>query len=177
MIDVKNYKTSETLKNGLVVTLRAVRPSDKELFVEIFNTLDPETIYTRFFHRKASLSDADLQKLTEMDFVHNVGLIATIPGPEREMIVGVARYVLLPPGQDEQLRAEVAFTVEEAYQGLGLASSLMKHIIMIARHQGLKSLEAEVLADNKAMFKVITRSGLHIQSKIHHGEIVFNLLL
>ena len=112
-----------------------------------------------------------------MDFVHNVGLIATIPGPEREMIIGVARYVLLQPAQEGQLSAEVAFTVEEAYQGQGLASSLMRHIIMIAREQGLKSLEAEVLADNISMFKVFNRSGLPMQTKFLDGEILVTLLL
>lgn len=177
MIDVKNFKTSETLKNGMVVTIRAVRPSDKDLFVEIFNNLDPETIYTRFFQRKTSLSDADLKNLTEIDFVHNVGLIATIPGPEREVIIGVARYILLPPEQEGQLSAEIAFTVEEDYRGQGLASSMMRHIITIARKQGLKSLKAEVLAGNNPMFKVINRSGLPVQTEYLPGEILFTLLL
>jgi GNAT superfamily N-acetyltransferase len=177
MIDVKNFKTSETLKNGMVVTIRAVRPSDKELFVKIFNNLDPETIYTRFFHRKTSLSDTDLKMLTEVDFVHNVGLIAIIPGPEREVIIGVARYALLQTGQEGQLSAEVAFTVEKDYRGQGLASSMLRHIIMIAREQGLKSLEAEVMADNISMFKVFNRSGLPMQTKYPDGGIHVTLLL
>ncbi len=177
MIDGKNLKTSETLKNGLMVTIRAVRPSDKELFVEIFNNLDPETIYTRFFHRKSSLSETDLQALTEVDFIQNVVLIATIPGPEREGIIGVARYVLLQPGQEGQLRAEVAFTVEKEYQGQGLASRMMRHLVMIAREQGLKSLEAEVMADNISMFKVFNRSGLPMQTKYPDGDIVVILHL
>lgn len=177
MIDVKNFKTSETLKNGMVVTIRAVRPGDKDLFVELFNNLDPETIYKRFFQRKTSLSETDLKNLTEVDFVHNVGLIATIPGPEREVIIGVARYILLPPAQEGQLSAEVAFTVEEDYRGQGLASSMMRHIITIAREQGLKSLKAEVLAGNNAMFKVINRSGLPVQTEYLPGEILFTLLL
>lgn len=177
MIDVKNFKTSETLKNGMVVTIRAVRPSDKDLFVELFNNLDPETIYKRFFQRKTSLSESDLKNLTELDFIHNVGLIATIPGPEREVIIGVARYILLQPVQEGQLSAEVAFTVEEDYRGQGLASTMMRHIITIARDQGLNSLKAEVLAGNNAMFKVINRSGLTVQTEYLPGEILFTLLL
>ena len=177
MIDVKNFKTSETLKNGMVVTIRAVCPSDKELFVEIFNNLDPETIYTRFFHRKASLSDTDLKMLTEVDFVHNIGLIATIPGPEREIIIGVARYALLPPGKEGQLSAEVAFTVEKDYRGQGLASSMMRHLVLIAREQGLNSLEAEVMADNISMFMVFNRSGLPMQTKYPDGGVHVTLLL
>lgn len=177
MIDVKNFKTCETLKDGLVVTIRAVRPDDKRLFVEIFNSLDPETIYTRFFHRKTSLSATDLQKLTEIDFVNNVGLIATMPGTDHEVMVGVARYVLLPPDRDRRARAEVAFTVEEAYQGRGIGGSLMRQLMAIARAQGIECLEAEVLANNQAMLKVFNRSGLPLQATFHRGEILLTMRL
>lgn len=177
MIDLKNFETSEILKNGVDVTIRAVRPSDKDLFIEIFNNLNPETIYNRFFHRKTSLSDTDLQRLTELDFSHRVGLITTIPGPKGETLIGVGRYTVLPPLLEGQRRAEVAFTVEEDFQGQGLAGRLLHHLIGIAREQGIKTLEAEVLADNVAMLRVFSRCQLDLQTTYLDGEILVAMAL
>lgn len=92
MIDVKNFETCETLKNGTAVTIRAVRPADKGLLAEAFGNLESETVYTRFFHHKSDLTDAELAMATELDFVKDVGLVVTVPGTEGEVIIGAARY-------------------------------------------------------------------------------------
>ncbi len=171
MIDAKGFETRETLKNGMTVTIRAVRPSDKDLLVEAFSNLEAETIYTRFFHHKTSLSQADLAMITELDFVRDVGLVVTAVGPEREVIIGAARYAVLPAGHGSALSAEVAFLVEEDYQGQGIAGRLLGHLVGIARAQGIKSFEAEVLAGNTAMLTVFKRSGLDLQAKHEDGVI------
>lgn len=171
MYDVKNFKTSDILKNGMTVTIRSVRSSDKALLIEAFSKLEPETVYTRFFHNKTSLTDAELARITEPDFTKEVGLVATIDRPEKELIIGAARYVMLQAGQKEECSAEVAFLVEEDYQGLGIASRLLGHLARIARERGVKRFEAEVLARNSAMLAVFKRSGLDCQLKREDGEI------
>lgn len=171
MYDIKSFKTSEILKNGMAATIRSVRPSDKELLVEAFSNLESETIYTRFFHAKTSLTDAELARITEPDFVKEVGLVATIDRADKEVVIGAARYVMLPAGREEECSAEVAFLVEEDYQGLGIASRLLGHLVRIAREQGVKRFEAEVLARNSAMLAVFRRSGLDCQLRHETGEI------
>jgi RimJ/RimL family protein N-acetyltransferase len=57
-------------------------------------------------------------------------------------------------------RAELAFTVEEEYQGQGMASKLMRHLIAFARRQGLRQFEADVLIGNLPMLAVFRESGL-----------------
>lgn len=177
MIDAKNFETCETLKNGTAVTVRAVRPADKELLAEAFGNLESETVYTRFFHHKSHLTDAELARATELDFVKDVGLVVTVPGPEREVIIGAARYSRLPVEQDGQLAAEVAFTVEEDYQGQGIAGRLLGHLARIAREQGITSFVAEVLAGNKAMLGVFKRSGLALRTTYQDGDIHLTLSL
>jgi hypothetical protein len=39
----------------------------------------------------------------------------------------------------------------------------LKHLVLIAREQGLSKLEADVLASNGSMLKVFERSGLPLQ--------------
>jgi hypothetical protein len=49
MIDPRAYSVPATLKNGLAVTIRALRPDDRERMAAAFRGLDRESIYTRFF--------------------------------------------------------------------------------------------------------------------------------
>jgi GNAT superfamily N-acetyltransferase len=56
--------------------------------------------------------------------------------------------------------AEVAFTVVQDYQGLGVASMLMRRIVSIAREKGFTRLEADVLESNRGMLGVFKASGL-----------------
>jgi GNAT superfamily N-acetyltransferase len=94
-----------------------------------------------------------------MDFEHDVALLVTIASGDDEIIIGGASY----SAADHASRtAELAFTVEEDYQGLGIATLLLRHIIQIARGKGLARLEADVLTQNGPMLAVFRHSGLPI---------------
>jgi RimJ/RimL family protein N-acetyltransferase len=159
MADAKHYVVKETLKDGIAVTIRAARPGDEAKIREAFRNLEAETVYTRFFGYKNEVTDAELARITGVDFDRNVALLVTIGSGETEIVIGGASCFATsdpPPNRS----AEVAFTVEEDYQGLGIASSLLRHLIRIARDKGLSRLEADVLARNLAMLSVFRRSGL-----------------
>jgi RimJ/RimL family protein N-acetyltransferase len=84
-----------------------------------------------------------------------VALVALLDAAAGPTIVGGGRYIVSEPG-----RAEIAFGVDDAHQGQGIASALMRHLVGIAREAGLKELVAEVLPDNAPMLRVLERSGL-----------------
>ena len=165
-----DYSEQVTLKSGLAARLRAVRPDDKGRFLEMFHNLEPESIYTRFFHAKKVLTDDDLKMITEVDFENVVALAVTI-GPEgSETMIGGGRYVCLET-QGACPEAEVAFTVEEDYQGQGMAGMLLKRLTAIAREKGVEQFTAEVLAQNPAMLAVFSHSGLPVKKK-REGETI-----
>ncbi len=88
-----------------------------------------------------------------------MALLVTIGSGEDEMVIGGVSYFAVDldvPGGS----AELAFTVEEEYQGQGIASSLMRRLAEIARQKGLGQLEAEVLTANLPMLNVFHDSGL-----------------
>ena len=58
----------EKLKDGTVVTIRAIRPDDKDRIVDAFKNLEAESVYTRFFRHKSTLTDGELKAVTEVDF-------------------------------------------------------------------------------------------------------------
>lgn len=148
------HLVQETLGDGTAVTIRAVRPDDKARIVTAFLALEPHSIYARFFHAKTELSEEELRRLTEIDYVSAVVLLATIGARPQETVIGLGRYAA--SGRS----AEVAFVVEEDYAGRGIAGRLLHHLTHIARENGLAKFEADVLADNAPMLAVFRDSGL-----------------
>lgn len=167
----KDFDVFEYLKDGMQVTIRAVRPDDKDRINEAFQNLEPETIYTRFFQHKNYLSDQELKRATEPDFENDVGVVVTIEQDGREVVIGGARYSLLRPMPNTPASAEVAFTVEEDYQGKGMAKLLLNHLADLARSQGIKIFEAEVLPQNSSMLYVFQRSGFEMEKHREDGSI------
>jgi len=174
--DVSHYEAIETLKSGSAARFRAIRPDDKARLVEAFRNLEPESIYTRFFHHKKMLTDEELKAATEVDFDAVVGLVVTVGAGAQETIIGAARYAVLD-ATDPRPSAEVAFTVEEDYQGQGIAHLLLKHLTAIARGRGITHFVAEVLAENRAMQTVFAHSGLPMQKAYEDGAVHVTLQL
>jgi len=164
MNTVATYNVGEQLRDGRSITVRAIRPDDKQLLLRAFKGLEEGTIRSRFFGPRKEPTDQELAWATEIDFVHNVALVASTRDGPGERIVGVGRYVSLESA-DNPLAAEVAFVVEEDFQGQGIASILLRHLAAIARRQGVSRFEADVLPANLAMLSVFRRSGLPIEIK------------
>ena len=176
MIDASKYDKIETLKYGAEVRIRSIRADDKGKLAEAFRNLEPESIYTRFFRYKKELTEAELKEGTEVDFDHVVSLVVTVGEADDETIIAGGRYAAFET-VDKLLGAEVSFTVEEDYQGQGLASRLLRHLTNIAREKGISRFEAEVLSQNKAMLTVFSRSGLPMKNKLEDGVFYVTLSL
>jgi RimJ/RimL family protein N-acetyltransferase len=170
MIDAAHYEERAALRSGLPVKVRAIRPDDKARIVEAFKNLEPESIYTRFFYHKRTLSDEELKLVTEVDFENVVALVMTIGEGEQETIIGSGRYVVLEE-TGKPRSAEVAFTVEEDYHRQGIARILLERLASIAREKGLHRFVAEVLPQNRGMLTVFSRSGLPVKTQ-HAGDVV-----
>ena len=176
MTDLANYHKTETLKNGTAVVVRTIRSGDKERISEAFRNLETESIYTRFFHHKKTLTDQELKVATEIDFETVVALVVTIGEGENETIIGGGRYMVLDDA-DVQRSAEVAFTVEEDYHGQGMASILLRHLAAIAHKKGVPRFEAEVLSENIGMLAVFSRSGFPSKEEVQGGTVHVTLAL
>jgi GNAT superfamily N-acetyltransferase len=162
VIDVQNYAAAETLKDGSPVAVRAIRACDRQGVLEAFGKLDRDSVYTRFFTFKKSLTDNELTQLTDIDPENVVALVATATNEDRGALLGGGRYCSERPLRHSH-NAELAFITADRHHGRGVASLILKHLVLIAREQGLSKLEADVLANNRAMLKVFERSGLPLQ--------------
>ena len=155
MFQPEKFHVIETLPDGSMVEIRAQRPEDKEAILEEVRHASADTLYHRFFAVKRALSEQEQHFFFDVDFVNHVVLLAVAKtnGPPR--IVGGVRFIVTEPG-----KAEVAFSVVDAFQHHGLGAVLMRHIAAIARDAGVRELFAEVLADNASMLAVFEHSGL-----------------
>jgi GNAT superfamily N-acetyltransferase len=166
-LDPANYQVDETLHDGGLIHLRAIRPDDRDRLLEHFNSLSEQSVYYRFFGLKHSLSVNELNQLTQLDFVKHVGLVATLYADGHEHLIAVGRYIRNP----DESHAEVAFAVTDAHQGRGIATLLLDHLSRIARAGGVEVFEATVLSDNSRMLEVFDHSGLSISRTSDGGTV------
>ncbi len=170
MNDAGSYQVNETLRNGETVTIRAIRPEDKELILKGVRELDDSTLYLRFFGTKREISDQELKYFTEVDFIDHVALVAVADLDDEPRIIGGGRYIACE--NPAKIRsAEVAFMIHDRYQGKGLGTIIMKHLLKIARKSGIAQFEAEVLQENSKMLAVFARTGLPL-TKVRLGGVL-----
>ncbi len=164
--DIAQYNVTEILRDQRPVTIRAIRPDDKGLVIETFSEASPESIYRRLFEVKKELTEQELRLVTEVDFADVVQLVAVLEKDGREHVVGGGRY-MRGIGQ----KAEVAFLIDDEFQGLGIAPRIFKHLVTIARASGITHFEAEVLPSNEAMLKVFARAGVAVETTPAEGYV------
>ena len=169
--DDRNFSQPIMLRGGTAATIRVMRPDDRERIVAAFGKLESSTIYTRFFSHRKEIPASTLDRIAAIDFVKLAGIVATLGAGADETVIASASYVAIPTS-DGAKAAEVAFTVEEDYQGQGLARQLLSALATLARRHGIVRLEAEVLATNAAMLAVFQRSGLPMRRGRSEGGVV-----
>lgn len=166
--DFANYSVSELLRNGRPVLIRAIRPDDRGRMAEALRAVSSESFYRRVFSVKGDLSDEDLKQLTEVDFRNVVALVAVMKEDDQNRIVGCGRYFLVP---GVPLKAEVAFLIDDAHQGLGIGSRIFKHLVSIARASGIAQFEANVLPTNERMLRLFAASGLPVNTTMTRDSV------
>jgi RimJ/RimL family protein N-acetyltransferase len=171
MIEWLPHILARRLRSGERITIRAIRPDDRERLLNAFHALDHRSIYQRFFFSKRELSETDLRQLTECDGVRVAALVATVGSGDGEVIVGLGQYAR------QGAAAHIAFAVEEDFQGRGIATRLLRRLVRIAREQGVSQFEADVLADNHPMLAVFRHSGLPIEMREEDGVVHVTLAL
>jgi RimJ/RimL family protein N-acetyltransferase len=122
------------------------------LLREAFERLSPESRYRRFFSPVSSLTERQLDYLTDVDHRDHEALVAVTPGSGDA--VAVARYVRTRPGV-----AEPAIVVADDWQRRGLAAQLLDLLADRAREEGVECFVAPVLSENRAAIALFERLG------------------
>ncbi|MEF9906819.1 bifunctional acetate--CoA ligase family protein/GNAT family N-acetyltransferase [Streptomyces sp. P9-A2] len=166
-----HWEADVVLRDGGTARVRPITVDDAERLVSFYEQVSDESKYYRFFAPYPRLSAKDVHRFTHHDFVDRVGLAATVGGE----FIATVRYDRIGPGgtpasapADE---AEVAFLVQDAHQGRGIASALLEHIAAVARERGIRRFAAEVLPANSKMIKVFTDAGYTQKRSFEDGVV------
>jgi len=157
--------TRETFKNGVEVSFRAIKPSDEEEMRHLFYRFSDEAVYYRYFSPVKTMPHSKMQGYVNVDYSKVMSIVGLVGEHGKGRIIAEARFVRDP----HRPHADIAFVVDEEYQGLGVATFLYRRLVQLATERGVEVLTADVLATNKAMMKVLEKGGFPIQAKLEQG--------
>ncbi|MET9495122.1 GNAT family N-acetyltransferase [Streptomyces sp. NPDC006552] len=166
-----HWEADVVLRDGGTARIRPITGADAERLTSFYEQVSDESKYYRFFAPYPRLSAKDVHRFTHHDHVDRVGLAATVGGE----FIATVRYDRIDaqgrPASAPADEAEVAFLVQDAHQGRGVASALLEHIAAVARERGIRRFAAEVLPANTKMIKVFTDAGYTQRRSFEDGVV------
>ncbi|GGT48640.1 hypothetical protein GCM10010271_61280 [Streptomyces kurssanovii] len=170
-----HWEADVVLRDGGTARIRPITPEDAHRLVSFYEQVSDESKYYRFFAPYPRLSDKDVHRFTHHDYVDRVGLAVTVGGE----FIATVRYDRINaqgrPASAPADEAEVAFLVQDAHQGRGVASALLEHIAAVARERGIRRFAAEVLPANSKMIKVFRDAGYTQRRSFEDGSVHLTL--
>ncbi len=152
----------ETIRSGERVLIRPLRPEDMALYRDFLGGVSAEDLRLRFFARIAELSNAEIDKLSHLDYRREMAFIAL--DEDTGHMLGLVR---LKDELDEKT-AEFAILVRSRLKGHGLGWLLMRRVIAYAKEKGLRRVYGDVLVENTTMLQMCAELGFHAQDMGSH---------
>lgn len=138
------------LLDGGVVVIRDLTPSDAEQVMGLYESLDADERYLRFFTMNPRDLPVWARAVTDgSDTQCAIGCF------ESDRLLGVANYVVSTASNE----AEMAVTVAHGHHMRGVGTLLLHRLGTIAKASGLQFLVAQVLTVNSPMMEVLSGSG------------------
>lgn len=165
-----------TLRDGAMVRVRAIRPDDTDRLRAFHASLSFQSIVFRFFRAVPELPQELAERFTHVDYQDRMALVATSQASGargEEEIIAVVRYDRTGP--HEAREAEVAFVVQDRWQGHGIATELLYRLAAYARERGITTFVALTMGSNQPMLDVFRYSGFPHTSRFQDGEVEVRL--
>jgi acetyl coenzyme A synthetase (ADP forming)-like protein len=154
------------LSNGSTVRIRPITSADADGLVRFHDGLSRDSVYRRFFSFRPHLSEREVHRFTNVDGVDRMAFVAT----RQDAILGVGRFDRSADSDDFE-EAEVAFVVDDAYQGCGVATLLLDHLAAYARGCGIHRFVADTLPGNTQMLNVFQHAGFEEVHRLDRGVV------
>ncbi|MER2506562.1 MAG: GNAT family N-acetyltransferase [Azonexus sp.] len=139
------------LKDGSHCLLRPIRPEDTAALQDFVRNLSVRTKRLRFFSALSELPRQQLARYAQIDYGREMVIVATCNRDGRPVILGEARYSILPDGKS----CDFAIVTADEMAGKGLGGYLMERLLEAARQQHVAVIRGQVMADNEPMLGLI----------------------
>lgn len=144
------------LRDGRRVRVRLITPADKSGLAAGLARMSPRSRYLRFHRMVERLSDDELRYLTELDMRDHFAWVAVSLDEPGQPGIGVIRYVR---DAADRRTAEVAITIVDDWQGVGLGRLLLETLLVSAMMNGIERLRAVVLPEDEAALRLFRGVG------------------
>ena len=170
-----DLETVKSLKDGFEVRFRPIKSSDEDMMRRLFYTFSDESKYLRYFATIRIMPHERMQEYVNIDYGKTLSIVGVIQRKGIDHIVAEARYSL----DMNSGRYEMAFVVDEEFQGRGIATFMVTYLLKIARDRGIKLLGAQVLPINEKMLKAFSSSGFPYIQRLQEGiiDLTFDLCM
>jgi acetyltransferase len=149
------------LARGAHLRVRPVTVADRDRIAAGFERLSAESRYRRFLSPKPRLSGAELTYLTDIDHRTHAAFAAV---DERDgSLIGIARYAV-PVAEPESTTADVSVVVADEWQGQGIGTLLAMVAVRAAAANGMRTLTAATLGENRPARSLLRRLGFRTVS-------------
>jgi len=144
-----------------------MRPEDLEIETEFVRGWSLKTRYNRLFSAGTYTSPERLKAITRIDYSRDMALIAAAMLEDKEVQIGVARYVR----REDNRSCEFALSVADAWQGRGIGRTLMTKLTEAAAQAGLETIQGDILASNEPMLGLMRKLGFNLSGVPESPEI------
>ncbi len=164
------YATHRQLRDGTPITVRPIRPEDEPRMVTFHETLSQRSVYHRYFESLDLAKRTAHERLTRVCFIDYQREMVLVAEQEDvgHNIIGVARLTRTP----HLNQAEFAMLVSDPFQGKGVGTMLLTHLLEIGRAEKIQRIVGEMLADNSGMVHLAQKLGFDIRRNPQDNTIV-----
>lgn len=128
--------------------IRKLIPAERQVFLDHLMRLDPLSRFMRF---GGVVSNNALARHATRSLSGDASLIGYFVEGE---LRAVAELHPLPVRPGKPRSGEAAFSVERDWQGKGIGSALMRHLVLLAQNRGIEDVQVVFLANNGPMKRI-----------------------
>ena len=164
--DARQFREYVLLRDGQGVLLRTATPADVPAIDALLARVSRQSLRMRFMGGMAQVPHKIVEGLCGEDLRDRACLLAVIGEEPDARVVGFGNYV----GLGARNTAEVAFLVDDEFQGRGISTLLLERLAGIAAGVGFVGFEADVLFENQPMLNVFRDSGFEGRQVMDGGS-------
>ncbi len=159
---------------GEKVFFRPIKATDESMMQDFFYSLSDRSVYQRYFAVLRAMPHQTLQAMTTIDYEREMAIVGVVRREGRERIIAVGRYGLI--GESSQL-AEMAFTVRDDWQNIGIGTFLLNYLADIGARRGIEAFTAEILESNGPMLAILNRARRPVKCVYEDGVYIVTMRL
>lgn len=156
------------LRDGSTAWLRPALPSDRPHLTDLLHRLSTDSLLKRFFVPVLPETAVD-SLLHDTGPDESLDLVVLLGSPTEPTIIAHGGYIREGPRSD---LAEVAFLVDDAYQGKGIATLLLERLALAAARWGIRVFRAVGLPENRPMLNMIFETGFPVEVRPELGDVL-----